>query len=493
MSLIKITNLSFGYDGSYEDVFTDVSFQIDSAWKLGFCGRNGRGKTTFLKLLLGAYAYRGSIASIEQFDYFPYAVSDTTAHTLDILQNIAPEAQLWEIQKECAKLALAEDVLYRSFATLSNGEQTKVLLAALFLRGHHFLLIDEPTNHLDAPSRAVVAQYLNGKSGFILVSHDRAFLDACVDHILSINKSNIEVMAGNFSTWWEQKRRQETFESAQNERLAGEIEHLKVAAARNAAWSDKLERSKYAKGNGGESVGDRGYIGGKSAKMMQRSKAVETRRQAAVAEKAELLKNKENTQAVKLIPLTYRSETLLTLDKVSLSYGEKQVCQDIRFSVCRDERVALMGGNGTGKSSILKRIRGEDIALAGNIYMDSGLKISYVPQDASFLEGSLRDYAEENGIDITLLFTSLRKLDFSREQLEKDMRDYSAGQKKKVLLAASLSQQAHLYIWDEPLNYIDVYSRMQIEALILAAQPTLLFVEHDAAFCGNIATKRVVL
>ena len=125
--------------------------------------------------------------------------------------------------------------------------------------------------------------------------------------------------------------------------------------------------------------------------------------------------------------------------------------------------------------------------------MGSGLVISHVPQSADFLYGSLSDYARERGLDAGLLMTLLRKLDFSRTQLEKPMEDYSEGQKKKVLLAASLITKAHLYIWDEPLNYIDVFSRMQIEDLILKYRPALLFVEHDRAFAERIATKTIAL
>ena len=129
----------------------------------------------------------------------------------------------------------------------------------------------------------------------------------------------------------------------------------------------------------------------------------------------------------------------------------------------------------------------------GNINIGSNLIISYVPQVASFLASDLSEYAREQQIDESLFKAILRKLDFSRLQFEKDMRDYSAGQKKKVLIAAGLCQRAHVYIWDEPLNYVDILSRMQIEDLIASYKPTMLFVEHDRAFCGNIATKTVQL
>ena len=248
MSLIDISHLSFAYDGSYEDIFTDVSFQIDSAWKLGLCGRNGRGKTTFLRLLMGELQYQGAISHSVDFEYFPFPVSDTAEHTLDIFYGLAPGVQLWQIQKELSKLAVGEDVLYRPFETLSHGERTKILLAGLFLRDNSFLLIDEPTDHLDMETRSLVARYLRGKSGFILVSHDRAFLDACTDHTLSINKANIEVVHGNFSVWWEQKRRQDAFETAENEKLKKDINRLESAARQSSQWADKVESTKMGKG-----------------------------------------------------------------------------------------------------------------------------------------------------------------------------------------------------------------------------------------------------
>lgn len=187
MSMIRVENLTFSYPSSFDTVFDDVTFQIDTDWKLGFVGRNGRGKTTLLNLFLGKYEYSGRITSSVRFDYFPYHVSDKKRITEEILQEICPYAQEWELMREFNYLDVNPDVLWRSFETLSNGEQTKVLLATLFLNEDHFLLIDEPTNHLDAEAREKLAAYLNKKKGFILISHDRKVLDQCVDHILSLN------------------------------------------------------------------------------------------------------------------------------------------------------------------------------------------------------------------------------------------------------------------------------------------------------------------
>ena len=141
-------------------------------------------------------------------------------------------------------LDVKEDILWRPFCHLSNGEQTKVLLSALFLKENHFLLIDEPTNHLDTLGRKTVSNYLKNKKGFILVSHDRQFLDDSIDHILSINKQNIEVQKGNFTSWQQNKQKQDSFELSENEKLKREIQSLSAAAKRTANWSNKVEKTK---------------------------------------------------------------------------------------------------------------------------------------------------------------------------------------------------------------------------------------------------------
>jgi len=492
MSLIKVSNLTFAYDGSYDHIFENVSFQLDTDWKLGFTGRNGRGKTTFLNLLLGKYKYNGTISANVDFEYFPFHVEHKEYLTMDVIEEVYPDYEQWQLLREFSLLKVSEDVLYRPFESLSNGEQTKVLLAALFLKENSFLLIDEPTNHLDMHARKLVSSYLSTKSGFILVSHDRFFLDNCVDHILSINKTNIEVQKGSFSDWWENKERQDRYELAENDKLRKDIKRLSDAAARTNNWSHEVEKTKNGTRNSGSKV-DKGYIGHKAAKMMKRSKSIEQRQQSAIEDRSKLLNNIESSESLKISQLAYHKSEMVNVDHVSIHYGEKQVCSDVSFTVERGDRIALAGLNGSGKSSILKLILGEDIPYSGTFRKGSGLKISYVSQDTSQLQGSLSDYAYRNGIDESLFKAILRKLDFSRLQFEKDMSSFSGGQKKKVLIAKSLCENVHLHIWDEPLNFIDVISRMQIEELLLEHSPTIVFVEHDSEFCSNIATKMVEL
>lgn len=488
MSMIRVSDLSFSYEGTYDLIFDHVSFTIDTDWKLGLIGRNGRGKTTFLNLLMGKYEYRGTITSEVTFSYFPFQVKDGTKQTMEILKEICPDAMDWEILCETGQLNVAEDAMYRPFETLSQGEQTKTLLAALFLSGHGFPLIDEPTNHLDQNAREAVAEYLKRKKGFLLVSHDRILLDQCVDHILSLNRTDIEICKGNFSSWHQNRERQDEYERQKNERLKKEIHRLDAAAGQAQIWSDRTERSKKGVKNAGSKI-DRGYVGHKAAKMMKRSKNLSDRREEALAEKKKLLHNIEENKSLKLCPLVCHSRRLVDWKKVSLAYGEKKVCRDVDLTIFSGDRLALCGKNGCGKSTILKAICGESLDGEGDRYLAKDLVISAVAQDASFLRGTLSDFAVRQEISDSLLRMLLRKLGLERGQFEKRLENLSEGQRKKVLLAASLAKPAHLYVWDEPLNYIDVISRIQIEELIEEYRPTMIFVEHDTVFTQKIATQ----
>ena len=192
MSMIRVTDLTFAYPGSYDNMFEHASFQFDTDWKLGFTGRNGRGKTTFLRLLAGELPHGGAIAGEVPCGYFPPPVKDGSRLALEVMAAACPAAEEWELLREAGLLEVDGEALYRPFSTLSNGERTKVLLAALFC----------------------------GK--------DR--LDGCVDHMMALNKTGVEVVSGAFSSWWENKARKDAFEQTKNDRLRGEIRRLEQSA-----------------------------------------------------------------------------------------------------------------------------------------------------------------------------------------------------------------------------------------------------------------------
>ena len=424
--------------------------------------------------------------------YFPFPLHWDDTPALEALERRFPDLEEWRLFRELNLLETDPELLYRPLATLSGGERVKLQLAALFQQPERYLLIDEPTDHLDLAGRAAVSRYLRRQKGFLLVSHDRAFLDGCVDHILSLNRQTIDVQQGNFSSWWENKRRQDAWEQAEHQRLQRDIRRLDEAARRTAAWSDKVEASKYGPSDSGGAV-DLGFVGHRAAKMMKRAKAVEARRREAAEEKAALLQNVESADPLKLHPLAHPKRRLAEAADLAPCYGGRPVCAPVSFTLEQGECLALTGRNGAGKSTLLKLLAGQAIPHTGRLTLAHSLVVSVVPQDTSGLAGSLTGYAQESGVDLTRFLTLLRKLGFTRAQFEKDMASYSAGQKKKVLLARSLCQSAHLYLWDEPLNYIDLFSRMQLEDLLLEYRPTLVLVEHDQDFLDAVAGRQLAL
>ena len=521
MAQISVSDVTFHYEGSFDNIFEKMTFIIDTDWKLGLIGRNGKGKTTFLNLLLGKYDYQGSIRTNAVFDYFPYPVTAAQERQscAEFYEQLKPGCEFWRVLCELEKLRLDTEVLYRPFGTLSHGERTKVLLAVLFSGENDFLLIDEPTNHLDQASREVVKAYLAQKKGFILVSHDRDLLDACVDHVLVLNRHSIEVQNGNFSSWWENKSRMDAFHQAENEKHKKEIGRLEQMARRTADWADKNERTKI----GFDPIkepdrckGTRPYIGAKTKKMQKRVMNMQKRIADEIEEKQGLLLDIETPVDLKLMPMRHHKEVLVSAREYGISYGSAEgadchaVFRDLDFAVRQGERVFLHGKNGCGKSSLIKAIllrsmerERADATCAertdttmqetGTLTTAAGLVISYINQDTSHLRGDLKTFAAGHDLDESLFYAILRQLDLERVQFAKQMEDFSEGQKNNVLIAASLLKPAHLYIWDEPLNYIDVFSRMQIENLILKYQPTMLAVEHDVRFEERIATRVVQL
>ena len=225
-----------------------------------------------------------------------------------------------------------------------------------------------------------------------------------------------------------------------------------------------------------------------------------------IQEKEGLLQDIEMVADLKVMPLEHHKKTLVRADHISLRYGgsEEPVFEDLSFELCRDDRLFLRGVNGCGKSSLLKALlcqagygspaQGDNPELfieKGSLYTAPGLVISYVSQDTSFLKGNIRDFCRKRGLDESLFCAVLRQLDLDRIQFGKNMETYSEGQKKKVLIAAGILTPAHLYIWDEPLNYIDIFTRIQIENLILERKPSMIFVEHDSVFTERIAKSAV--
>ncbi|WP_137662923.1 ribosomal protection-like ABC-F family protein [Enterococcus hulanensis] len=495
MSTIKITHLTFGFDKQVDLLFDDANLTIDSSWKLGLVGRNGRGKTTLLQLLLGKHAYQGEIQFPLQPVYFPATVEMTDQLTYYTLLEVA-DFELWELEREMNLIQLDPQVLWQPYETLSGGEQTKVLLALLFTQENFFPLIDEPTNHLDLQGRQHVAKYLQQKDGFIVVSHDRQFLNQVTDHTLAIEKSQLILYQGNFSTYEEQKKLRDEFELAQNRKIKKEVSRLKKTAAEKAEWSRSRETDKYGKpsekGSGG--VFDTGFIGARAARTMKRSKTIEDRMYDQIELKEGLLKDLEDVDRLTMNYQASRHPQLLKIENLTLQYLEQEpLFAPLSFEVKRGSITALTGPNGIGKSSVLHYLLGTFAGEAAGELLRPSAKISYVRQNYESNRGKLQDFAERNQLDYSAFLNNLRKLGMERNVFQNRIEEMSMGQRKKVELAKSLAQEAELYIWDEPLNYLDVFNQKQLEDLLLQIKPTMLIVEHDQTFLKNVHAQQIAL
>ena len=491
MEPIIIKNMTFAYPGQH-NLFENCNLDLESSWKLGLLGRNGRGKTTLLKIFQHQLDYTGTIQCNLNFASFPLSITpDSSSFAIDDICAALPSLQdeQWKIERELNLLHTNSDILYQPYESLSGGEKTKLQLAGLFALADHYLLLDEPTNHLDQTSRQQLASYLKDKkTGFIITSHDRDFLDQVIDHCLVIEKHRLFLEHGNYSIYFEQKQRRDQEVLTANQQLKSEIKQLKQKKRQRQQWAQQAEKEK--KNN---AHADKGFIGAKAAKMMKKATVMNNRLNESINEKESLI---DETEAMAHLELNYRPSShqpLLTAKEVSLSYYN-QLFKPISFTLANHEQLALIGNNGVGKSSLIRAIYDNFPGnISGNIILDPHLQISLVRQDYSSNHGLLRDFAKEHQLNYEQLLNTLFKLGLSRETFQVPIEQMSMGQQKRVEFAKSLVEPAQLYIWDEPLNYLDTYNQEQLIALIKEYQPPLLFIEHDQHFIDQVATKEVIL
>lgn len=518
MAQILIDQLGFHYDNPWVQVFDKVELTLDTSWRTALVGANGRGKTTLLQLLAKTIEpSAGRIVCQWECSTFPYRPDEPQRPTLDVIKDAIAPFAAWEremaalaergdeeslkrygelldrfqkldgygigarIEKEFAALGMAPELLDRAYDTLSGGEKTRAQLVALFARTDRFPLIDEPTNHLDMEGRAVLGEYLAAKPGFILVSHDRHFLELCADHVVSINRSDIRLHRGGFADWEQQVVRETTHEKHRRDNLQRQVRSLERAGKARRRWSDAKEKEK-------RGAPDKGRIGHLAAKQMKRALTIERRAKDKVTEKKTLLKNVEKERRLKLDSADAGSKTVVNASGLTIGFEKTPVASDLSFSLERGERVAVIGPNGCGKTTLLRTVAGELEPLSGHLSLPAHLDRAQATQTPRWQDGRLRDHLCQASIDETQFRNIMGCFGLLGDVFDRPLETFSQGQRKKVDLCRSFLAPAHLLIWDEPLNYIDLSSRVMIEEVILEHQPTLLFVEHDRRFVERVAT-----
>ncbi len=522
--------VSFGYDGSDTNVFTDLDLLIDTSWRAALVGANGRGKTTLLRLLAGellpdrgelelplptirlrdASQFGGATAFEAAKDQAgPYRRWEAQIEALLAAGDAAALARYGEIESryreragyeldarlgaELAGLEVPERLWSRPLDSLSGGEQSRCLLAGLFAVDSAYRLIDEPTNHLDRQGRERLADYLSARSGFLLVSHDRAFLDRSADHVLALNADTVESHRMPFSAWRAAYLDRLRAQERQNTRLKKDIARLESAARERRAGADAREDEKTA-GRRQTLPTDRGkdsgFIGARAARQMKRAIAVERRAAQAASDRRASLLDVERQYKVRVPepPSAAPQRTPLLRAQALTLCRPQPLFAPISFELRAGDRLAILGANGSGKSSLLDLFRGEPLTFHGEWWRASGIEIASVAQLPRWRSGLLRERLALEGLEEGRFRQLMAALGVRGAVLDRPLEQLSQGQLKKIELARALSQPAHLLLWDEPLNYIDIDARENLEAALLTAPVAILFVEHDARFVERVAT-----
>jgi lincosamide and streptogramin A transport system ATP-binding/permease protein len=535
VSSILIKHVDFNYDSPYKNIFTDLDLVLDTSWRTGLVGRNGQGKSTLLALLAGKLQpLAGRIEVSEQTIYFP-GMANKAELTLHVIKDAVAPFRAWEatmaslladgsclaiaeysvlqelfqasggyeidanLAREFAELGLNHDLLERPFGSLSGGEQTRALMSCLFCVDGLFPLIDEPTNHLDAQGRWQVADYLAKKSGFLLVSHDRQFLDRSIDHVVSINKNDVQVNRGSYSSWKQHMAEIELAELRARENIKREVKHLKKVAQqrREGALSREVDKHTNDPSKGGSAMLNTGRIGHTAAKQMKRALAAERRIDGKLETKATLLKNQEKDHVLKIQTSGQQRQALLIANNISFAYNQTDdsplIFDNVSLTVNAGERIAISGANGCGKSTLLRVLAGDLAPIQGVVKKPNYVTVSRAYQHPLWQNGSLHQQLVEQSIDESRFRQTLGAFGLQGEVFDRPLETFSQGQLKKVDLARSMLTDADYLIWDEPMNYIDVFSREQIEVAILESLPTMIFVEHDQTFIDRVATTVIQL
>lgn len=457
MGSIKISNVSFRYEDSSNHIFNNLNLDLDSSWKLGLVGRNGRGKTTFLNLLQGKLVGRGEIQTKLNFSYYPIRIKDPANITLYELQDQIMFEQ-WKLERELNLMHVDSNLIWQPFNTLSGGEQTKILLALSFIDENSFPLIDEPTNHLDEESRQEICKYLTKHhKGYIVVSHDRNFLNQVTDHVLAIENTEIHLYQGNYATYEQIKEARDEFNREKNEKIAGEIKNLHNQKEQFYHWAQKIEARK----NLGQKTQyilnrrarvNKAAIGHAAAKMMKKSITRRNRMDKKIEEKEGLMVNIED------------------IPKLTMNFQSNYHSAFLKFLLNK------VSANSNGRCELT-----------------NGLRISYLPQDLTIYQGSLKNFALHQKLSYEDLLNILKKMGFPHTNFNVPIEEMSMGQQKRIALAKSLLEPADLYLWDEPANYLDVFNQDQLINLLQEVKPAMLLIDHDQYFIEQVADERIKL
>ena len=505
---VQVTNLTkFFVIG--ENLLENLSFEIQEGECVAILGRNGCGKTTLFNILTGQMDYDSGevyvnpnkrLGLISQIPHFPegFSVEDVLRSAYkDILRihqkmeliecemaNGATEAQLQEydaltnrfqsgggydmdveVDKICNGLGISAEQRGQEFASLSGGEKTRVNLARLLLEKTDILLLDEPTYHLDLNSVEWLEQYINAFKGTVLtISHDRYFIDQIADRVIEITDGHAEFYSGNYSFYMDEKQARFNLQLKQYEVEQAKLKQLGYTVERMKGW------------------------GINNRTLYRRAMSIQHRMERI--RKTEKPKT-ERTMKASFGEKEFSGDIVFKMKNVSKSFGDRTLFSEVNLTVTGGERIALLGDNGTGKTTFIKCLLGDE-NCAGKIQFGPTVKLGYLPQIIHF------DHPERSLYD-TMLYeknctpqTARDRLGaflFQGEDVFKQVGNLSGGEQSRLRLCMLMDEKINLLILDEPTNHLDISSREWVEAAIEEFEGVLLFVSHDRYFIEKFAER----
>lgn len=499
-------------------IFSNISFEVQNNERVGLIGKNGSGKTTIFKIIAGienkdngsiSIRKNSTIGYLEQIPDYPkhFKVIDVLKTAFQVQYEINKELKIIEVQmgsltgneldrvlrkyselnelylakggyeieekmsKVCTGLKFEEESLDREFMTLSGGEKTIVMLGKILLENHEILLLDEPSNHLDVTSIEWLENYLKSYSGTVLIiSHDRYFLDRVVTKIVEIEEGETSLYNGNYSYYVIEKQRRifEEFEAYKDQQK--KIKAMEKAIKKLREWAVQGDNEKFFK---------------RAESMQKRLDKVERVDKPLI-----------NQAKIKLdFAKSDRSGTdVVSLKGICKGFEDKGVLEDLYLEVRNRESTALLGSNGSGKSTVIKIILGQVIPDKGEVKLGSNIKIGYLPQNITFDNEDLTVldvFREEITISEGEARGILARFLFYGERVFKKVKNLSGGEKSRLKLCKLIQNDINLLILDEPTNHLDIDSREMLEEALIIFEGTILFISHDRFFINKLA-KRII-
>ena len=492
-----------------ENLLENLSFEIQEGECVAILGRNGCGKTTLFNILTGQMDYddgevyvnpHKKIGLISQIPKFPegFTVEDVLRSAYADLMRVkqkmellecemvkgATDAQLREydaltnrfqsgggydmdveVDKICNGLGISSEQRVQDFASLSGGEKTRMNLARLLLEKTDILLLDEPTNHLDLNSVEWLEQYINAFKGTVLaISHDRYFIDQVADRVIEITEGHAEFYSGNYSFYMDEKQARFDLQLKQYEQEQAKLKQLGYTVERMKGWGIN-NRTLY-------------------------------RRAMSIQHRMERIKKTEKPKTEKKMKATFgekdfSGDVVFKMKNVAKSFGERKLFSDVNLNVEGGERIAILGDNGTGKSTFIKCLLGEE-DFTGKIQFGPTVKWGYLPQIIHFShpERTLYDtMLYEKNCTPQVARDRLGQFLFQGEDVFKQVKNLSGGEQSRLRLCMLMDEKINLLILDEPTNHLDIASREWVEAAIEEFEGVLLFVSHDRYFIEKFAER----